>query len=131
MNEHRASTLVINGETDRRTGMEQLPIVEPKFNDLFIRIEPDTKRLFINAKQIRSYCSKHQITLKDVLKGLAADKIYLGEVKKRLSKGTKVSSPPVSVLVFSLDNEHFLDTEALIETVKAAPDVDPQTQLQN
>jgi hypothetical protein len=87
--------------------------------------------LFINAKQIRSYCSKHQITLKDVLKGLAADKIYLGEVKKRISKGTKVSSPPVSVLVFSLDNEHFLDTEALIETVKTAPDVDPQTQLQN
>ena len=131
MNEHRASTLVINGEADCRTGMELLPIVEPKFNDLFIRIEPDTKRLFINAKQIRSYCSKHQITLKDVLKGLAADKIYLGEVKKRISKGTKVSSPPVSVLVFSLDNEHFLDTEALIETVKAAPDVDPQTQLQN
>ena len=70
MNEHRAATLVINNEADGRTGMEQLPIVEPKFNDLFIRIEPDTKRIYINSKQLRAYCSKQQGTFKDILKGL-------------------------------------------------------------
>jgi hypothetical protein len=125
MNEHRASTLVINGEVDSRNGMEQLPIVEPKFNDLFVRIEPDNKKMFINAKQIREYCAKNQITLKEVLKGLAIDGIYKGLIKKRLSKGTKLASPPVYAHVFDLDNEHFLDAETYIN----APDVDPQTAL--
>jgi hypothetical protein len=114
MNEHRASTLVINGNADARSGMEQLPIVEPKFNDLLVRIEPDTKLLFINAKHLRTYCSKHQIDLKNTLKGLEADKIYMKQVKKRLSKGTKLQSPAVDVYVFDLNNEHFLDAEQYI-----------------
>jgi hypothetical protein len=114
MNEHRASTLVINGNADARSGMEQLPIVEPKFNELLVRIEPDTKLLFINAKHLRTYCSKQQIDLKNTLKGLEADRIYLKQIKKRLSKGTKLQSPAVDVYLFDLDNEHFLDAEQFI-----------------
>ena len=129
MNEHRASTLVINAEADGRTGMEQLPIVEPKFNDLFIRIEPDAKRLYINSKQLRAYCSDNQITLKDVLKGLEADGIYLGAEKKRLSKGTKVSSPAVHTYIFNLDNEHFLDADTFIESAKTVPDASPRDNV--
>ena len=129
MNEHRAATLVINGQADGRSGMEQLPIVEPKFNDLLVRIEPDTKKLFINAKHLRNYCAKHQIELKNTLKGLASDNIYLGQIKKRLSKGTKLQSPAIDAYVFSLDNEHFLNAESLIETAKSTPDVDPRTQF--
>ena len=131
MNEHRASTLVINSKVDGRTGMEQLPIVEPKFNDLFVRIEPDDKLLFINAKQLRGYCSKNQITLKDVLKGLQADSIYLGQVKKRLSKGTKIPSSPVDAYKFDLSKGNFLDTDVFIEAAKQVPDVDPRAELQN
>jgi energy-coupling factor transporter ATP-binding protein EcfA2 len=131
MNQHRAATLVINGRADARSGMEQLPIVEPKFNDLFVRIEPDDKRLYINAKQLRTYCTKQQINLKEILKGLETDGIYLGKVKKRLSKGTKLSSPPIDAFVFSLEVENFLDAETYIEAAKNAPDVDPQTLLQS
>jgi hypothetical protein len=131
MNQHRAATLVINGRADARSGMEQLPIVEPKFNDLFVRIEPDAKRLYINAKQLRTYCTKQQINLKEILKGLETDGIYLGQVKKRLSKGTKLSSPPIDAFVFSLEVENFLDAETYIEAAKNAPDVDPQTLLQS
>jgi len=131
MNEHRASTLVINAKVDGRTGMEQLPIVEPKFNDLFVRIEPDDKLLYINAKQLRGYCSKNQITLKDILKGLEADTIYLGLVKKRLSKGTKIPSSPVDAYKFDLNKGHFLDTDTFIEAAKQVPDVDPRAELQN
>ena len=129
MNEHRASTLVINSKVDGRTGMEQLPIVEPKFNDLFVRIEPDDKLLFINAKQLRGYCSKNQITLKDVLKGLQADSIYLGQVKKRLSKGTKIPSSPVDAYKFDLSKGNFLDTDVFIEAAKQVPNVDPRAEL--
>jgi len=131
MNEHRASTLVINAQVDNRTGMEQLPIVEPKFNDLFVRIEPDEKLLYINAKQLRQYCSKHQITLKEVLKGLEADGIYLAQIKKRLSKGTKIPSSPVDAYKFDLSKGNFLDAETFIEAAKNVPDVDPRAELQS
>jgi hypothetical protein len=131
INEHRASVLVINNEVDSRSGMEQLPIVEPKFNDLFIRIEPDTKKMFINAKQLRAYCSEQQITLKEILKGLEADKAYLGHTKKRLSKGTKVASGPVDVHIFDLTSHHFEDAESYIQAAKSVPDVDPRAELQS
>jgi energy-coupling factor transporter ATP-binding protein EcfA2 len=124
MNEHRAATLVINGTADSRSGMEQLPIVEPKFNDLYIRIEPDTKRLFINAKQLRAYCTKQQITLKETLKKLALEEVYLGNVKKRITKGTKIVSPPVDVHVFVLDAPNFIDAETYIEAAKADTNAD-------
>lgn len=128
MNEHRASVLVINNEADARSGMEQLPLVEPKFNDLFIRMEPDTKKMFINAKQLRAYCSEQQITLKEVLKSLEIDKAYLGLVKKRLSKGTKIVSGPVDTYVFDLSSHHFGANP--IDVITHAPDVDPRTELQ-
>jgi len=128
MNEHRGAVLVINGEADGRTGMEQLPMVEPKFNDLYIRMEPDTKKMFINAKQLRAYCSEQQITLKDTLKTLEIDKAYLGLVKKRLAKGTKISSGPVDVYVFNMDSPHFGAT-AVIEAAKNLPDADPRAKL--
>ena len=128
MNEHRAAVLVINNEADARSGMEQLPLVEPKFNDLYIRMEPDTKKMFINAKQLRAYCSEQQITLKDTLKALEADKAYLGLVKKRLSKGTKIVSGPVDVYVFDMNSQHFGAT-AVIEAAKNVADADPRTGL--
>jgi len=129
MNEHRGAVLVINNEADARSGMEQLPIVEPRFNDLFIRIEPDTKRIYINSKQLRTYCSSQQVTLKDLLKGLEADKTYLGHTKKRLSKGTKIISAPVDVHIFDLSSPHFGDPEHVIQAIKDAPNVDPRTEL--
>jgi energy-coupling factor transporter ATP-binding protein EcfA2 len=130
MNSHRASVLVINGEADKRSGMEQLPILEPKFNDLFVRIEPDNKHIYINAKQFRKYCSDNQITLKDVLGSLKADKAYLGQVKKRLGKGTKIVSSSVDAYLFDMNNPHFQETDHFIEEAKTAiVDVDSRTGL--
>ena len=130
MNSHRAAVLVINGEADKRSGMEQLPILEPKFNDLFVRIEPDNKHIYINAKQFRKYCSEIQITLNDVLGALKADKAYLGQTKKRLGKGTKIVSSPVDVYLFDMENPHFQDATQFIEETKSTPvDVDSRTGL--
>ena len=130
MNSHRAAVLVINGEADGRSGMEQLPILEPKFNDLFVRIEPDNKHIYINAKQFRKYCSDNQITLKDVLNALKADKAYLGQVKKRLGKGTKIVSSSVDAYLFNMDNPHFQETDHFIEEAKnTVVDVDSRTGL--
>ena len=130
MNSHRAAVLVINGVADKRSGMEQLPIVEPKFNDLFVRIEPDNKHIYINAKQFRKYCSENQITLKDVLGSLQADKAYLGQVKKRLGKGTKIASSSIDAYLFNMNSPHFQEAEHFIEEVKTVSvDVDSRTGL--
>lgn len=128
MNDHRKSTLVINGEADARTGLGAVPILDVKYGELLIRIEPDTKLLYINAKHLRAYCTKNQVTLKDTLKGLEADGIYKGQVKKRMSKGTEIQTPAVHAYLFSIDNNDFINAEDYIQAAKE--DADSQAELQ-
>jgi hypothetical protein len=119
-NEQRMNTLVINDEVDKRTGVELLPILEPR-GELNVRMEPDTQKLFIIAKKFREYCSKNQITLKDVLNALAVDGVYVGTVKKRMAKGTKLSGvPPIDVYVFDCSRGEFLDTDLYIKAATEA-----------
>lgn len=119
-NEQRFSTLVINDEVDKRTGVEMMPIVEPR-NELNIRMEPDTQKLFISCRKFRSYCAEHQITIKDVLNSLATEGVYIGTIKKRLSKGTKMSGvPAVDCYVFDCSRGDFIDHGAYIEAAKAS-----------
>jgi hypothetical protein len=121
-NKHRQNTLVINDEVDKRTGVEMLPILEPR-GELLLRMEPDTMKLFIVAKDFRKYCTECQITLKDVLNGLTSDGIYGGIKKKRMSKGTKLSSvPPVDVYVFDCSRGDFIDPDAYINAAQADAD---------
>lgn len=123
-NEQRQNTLVINDEIDKRTGVELLPILEPR-GELTVRMEPDTQKLFIITKKFREYCSKNQITLKDVLNALASEGVYVGTVKKRMSKGTKLSStPPVDTYVFDCSRGDFLDPDTYIGAAKADSDED-------
>ena len=118
--EHRRNTLVINDQADKRTGVEMLPILEPQ-GELIIRMEPDTQKLFIISKKLRAWCAEHQITIKDVLASLTKDGVYVGTVKKRMAKGTKVGGiPPVDAFVFDCSKGDFLDPEAFIGT----PDTD-------
>lgn len=123
-NEQRQNTLVINDEIDKRTGVELLPILEPR-GELTVRMEPDTQKLFLVSKKFREYCSKNQITLKDILNALAAEGVYAGTVKKRMSKGTKLSStPPVDAYVFDCSRGDFLDTDTYIDAANADSDSD-------
>jgi hypothetical protein len=118
-NEQRQNTLVINDEVDKRTGVELLPILEPR-GELTVRMEPDTQKLFIISKKFREYCSKNQITLKDVLNALTAEGVYVGTVKKRMAKGTKLSStPPVDAYVFDCSRGDFLDSDMYINAASA------------
>jgi hypothetical protein len=83
-------------------------------------MEPDTQKLFIIAKKLRSWCSQHQITLKDVLNSLTADGVYMGIVKKRMAKGTKLGNvPPVDAFVFDCSKGEFIDPDSFITTSDA------------
>jgi len=67
--------------------------------------------------------------LKDTLKGLEADGIYKGQVKKRLSKGTQIQSPAVDAYVFDINNNDFINAEDYITAAKH--DADSQAELQS
>jgi hypothetical protein len=119
LNEHRGSVLVINDAADNRTGMHQLPVVEPKY-DLLVRIEPDTKKLFISAKHLRKFCTDNRITLKDALKALETEGIYEKTVKKRMAKGTKIEGLPTDAFMFDCSKGDFINTDDYVEALKPA-----------
>jgi hypothetical protein len=127
-NEHRRNTLVINDQADKRTGVEMLPVLEPQ-GELIIRMEPDTQKLYIIAKKLRTWCAEHQITLKDVLASLTTDGVYVGVVKKRMAKGTKISGiPPVDAFEFDCSKGDFIDPSLFVD---AASDDDTEEQDEN
>jgi hypothetical protein len=103
MNQNIGNALIINEGVDKGTGMNMAALQEPR-NQLTMRIEPDTKFVYISAKSFREYCVEHKVICKDMLVTLKEQNIYLGEEKKRLGKGTKmVSSPPVNAYKFYYD----------------------------
>ena len=124
LNEHRGSILVINDAADNRTGMHQLPVVEPKY-DLLVRIEPDTKKLFISAKHLRKFCTNNRITLKDALKALETDGIYEKTVKKRMAKGTKIEGLPTDAFMFDCSKGDFINPDDYVAAL-APPNEGPR-----
>jgi hypothetical protein len=115
VNAHIINALVVNGEVDARSNLQSMPMLEPR-GELLIRYEPDTKELFIAAKQFKDFCVKQQINYKTTLKELGNAKIYLEGVNKRMSKGMKVVSPAVRVLKFDASATEFLQMDALVAT---------------
>lgn len=110
---HMQNILVVNGEADRRTNMQALPKREPR-GELLVRIEPDTKRMFIIAKSFREYCVKFQISYAETVKKLEADGRIIDKGTVRLSKGTAISGEPIHCLFFKVD-EDFIDANQYAE----------------
>jgi hypothetical protein len=130
-NEHRRNTLIINAEVDKRTGVETLPILEP-IGELTIRMEPDSQRLYIIAKKFRNWCAAHQITIKDVLNSLTADGVYMGVVKKRMAKGTKMPNvPAVDTFMFDCSKGDFIDPDMIAAAVKAEGNASEEAEAVN
>jgi hypothetical protein len=113
VNAHIINALVVNGEVDARSNLQSMPMLEPR-GELLIRYEPDTKELFIAAKQFKDFCVKQQINYKTTLKELGNAKIYLEGVNKRMSKGMKVVSPAVRVLKFDASAAEFLQMDTFV-----------------
>ena len=107
INRHIQNVLVVNDGVDLRTQMAFAPVVEPR-GDLLIRYEPDTKQMFIPAKQFKTDCVKLQINYRETVKRLEDKGILTGTAVKRLSKGMKVAAPGVYCLVFDCNNNDFI-----------------------
>jgi len=73
-----------------------------------VRIEPDTKRMFIIAKSFREHCVKFQINYAETIRKLEAEGRIIDKKGVRLSKGTAVTGDPIHCLWFKID-EDFVD----------------------
>ena len=116
---HMQNILVIEGNLDKRTKMQALPLRTPK-GELLIRIEPDTKLMFLIARPFKDYCVKFQINYAETIRRLEEKGRLIAKGPKRISKGTEVNGDPIHCLVFKLA-EDFINTE---EYAKATEDAD-------
>ena len=114
INRHIQNVLVVDDLVDKRTSMQSLPKREPK-GELLIRIEPDTKRMFIAARAFREDCVRYQISYREVLRELRAAGRYLGASSKRMTKGTNIASLHTHALMFDLSDKEFIDVDNFIE----------------
>jgi hypothetical protein len=117
INENRTSILVVNNDLDRRSAAEHLPILIPRSSKLCIRIEPDTKRMYVAAKHFKKYCADNQITLRDVLNSLKKDGVYLSSLNKRIDKGMETISPAVACYEFDCSISGFINLDEYLEKI--------------
>jgi len=89
------NTLIIDDAVDARTGIvtQQSPRGE-----LLIRMEPDTKRIFLTVKHVRHEAAEGGTHYKELLKELSDNGYLLKVSKKGMSKGTQLATPPVDAL---------------------------------
>lgn len=109
---HTQNILIVNDGADARTKMTAAPLLEPR-NQLLIRYEPDTKKLFISATSFRRDCAERQINMNATLKDLQDRKIFLGRVTKRMTKGWTVASTGVEAFMFDCSTSEFVSVDEL------------------
>jgi hypothetical protein len=110
LNEKNNNMLIINSTVDKRSGLLEAPIREPR-GELMTRFEPDKKLLYISTKALREWCSENQISYKMLCEDLQKNKITTGVLKKSLSKGSDITTPSVFALVIDCSVATDLDLE--------------------
>lgn len=110
--------LVINDQVDRRTKMQAIPLMEPK-QEVMVRYEPDTEKVFIAVTAFRQYCTQRNIGYNEVTKKLKAKGILLRNYNKTMTKGMKINIPAVRAM--ELDATHS-DLSALIGMAQGESD---------
>ena len=120
INRHHHNMLVIDGVSDGRSG-KVFPILEPK-GDLFLRYEPDTKKLFIAVNAFKNDCVDVQVNYKDTLNQLKASGTLLGVQNCRLSTGSNIPGLAVRAIILDASHPDFMDMGVVVEANK--PDMD-------
>jgi hypothetical protein len=113
LDSHHINALVVNGEVDARSNMSALPLQEPR-GELLVRYEPDTKHIYVAAKQFKEFCIKQQVNYKTLLKELTDLQIFVEATNKRMSKGMKIASPAVRTLKFDASHSEFLRMDEML-----------------
>lgn len=113
LNHHINNAVVVNGELDARSNLQAAPLLEPR-GELLIRYEPDTKSLWIAAKQFKDFCVGNQINYKDVIKELTTIGVFKEAMNKRMSKGMKLVTPAIRALHLNTTNASALHLDTFL-----------------
>ena len=115
LQKHFHEILIINGNKDKRTGLEQAAIREPR-GALTARFEPDTKMLFVVAKSFRDDCAKAMLNFEEVIAPYKKNHALLDIRKKRMTAGTVANmQAPVNTMYFDTTKLNFFDGSVLLE----------------
>lgn len=110
LNTHNNNMLIVNSTVDKRSGLMQAPVREPR-GELITRYEPDTKLLFITTKVLREWCSENQVSYKALVDDLYKMGACQGSLKKAMSRGSDMNTPAVNALVVDCTKATTLDPE--------------------
>jgi hypothetical protein len=103
--ENYNNTLRIKSNQDRRKDSVET-IVHPEATPRFtftIRHEYDIKRMYLQVRPLREWCSKRQIDYGSFMQKLQDGPTKAHKEKIRMSKGTHMSMPPADVWVINCD----------------------------
>lgn len=109
--------IIVIDDGDARSKTKPLPKREPK-GEMLVRIEPNTKMMYVAVKQFKEYCVRYQVSYTETIRKLEEKGRLVKRGLYRLAKGTSVSADPVQCLFLKVD-EDMLDLD-----VYAKPDED-------
>jgi hypothetical protein len=119
LNRNIHSVLIVKGNLDQRSNIQAVPELEPK-GPLYVRFEPDTKRMFVDYKHFREECIRAQINFKEVISDFKKCGAYIDTSNKRLSKGMRITTPSVYCIEFDTSVSDFLDMDSFIPEAEDA-----------
>lgn len=115
---HMQNILIVNDGVDRRTNLRDLPILEPR-QELMVRFEPDTQRVYIAVRALRAYCNTRNVSYRETVKKLKESGMFIDTDQKRMAKGTPVPDVPVQALILNAKHPEFIALDDLPAVVEA------------
>ncbi len=106
INRNLIHTLVVESGNDRRSGRVKAPQLEPR-GSLYIRIEPDTNRMYVSVSRLRDDFDKNGIDYKSFVKELTAAGMILETKNFHLGKGFVGASTATRSIVFDTAHPEF------------------------
>jgi len=113
--------LIVNDGVDRRSKMQEVPLLEPK-RELMVRYEPDTQKVFVTCASFRKYCTARNIGYRETLNKLKKTGLYVGSGLRRMGKGMKFNLPPVQALEFDATHPDFIAMDGFIPKEETSED---------
>jgi hypothetical protein len=114
INQNINNVLIID---DSDTTYKPIALREPR-GELLIRYEPNTKTIFLASQPFKAWCVKRQVGYNELIGGLQNSGLDIKLAKKRMAKGTLLSTPPANVLAIHDPQSRVFDMDTLADEQK-------------
>jgi hypothetical protein len=114
INQNINNVLIID---DSDTTYKPIALREPR-GELLIRYEPNTKTIFLASQPFKAWCVKRQVGYNELIGGLQASGLDIKLAKKRMAKGTLLSTPPANVLAIHDPQSRVFDMDTIADESK-------------